>query len=408
MSGSEVAAGETAWVRAVCEAQAASEVEDAFAALLCHLGPATGARAAAVAEEGELRVHCVWRCEEAGAVEAIAPLIAGLAENGAPPAERMRLAPSVLDCDGTPSQSALVLPMGQRPGGRIWLLLFFADADEPVPGAEERARAIASLGTLLSERDFHAEETRRARQTRDHFLVAIHHELRTPATALMLEAGLLQSGLLGALPPRLQTSVTRLDGQVNELIRVIRRVLDLASLETAADPPRDDLVDPRETITALARYVEPAADRKGNVLSLFFPRVLPLIQTDAERFRRVLLYLLANALKYTENGRVQVRVERHARPRGATRREPLLVVRIADTGRGIPAEELDRIFEPFAQVEEGARTDSGARGVGLGLPLARRLARSLGGEVLVESTPGEGTLATFLVPYRPASTLTSP
>jgi signal transduction histidine kinase len=126
------------------------------------------------------------------------------------------------------------------------------------------------------------------------------------------------------------------------------------------------------------------------------------VQTDEERFRRVLVYLLANAVKYSGPGRVQIRVERaESSPGGAE--DPTLLFRVVDSGPGIPPAELERVFEPFAQVEEGARTDSRNRGVGLGLSLARKLARSLGGDVSVESVVGSGTVATFVLPTRRAA-----
>jgi signal transduction histidine kinase len=228
---------------------------------------------------------------------------------------------------------------------------------------------------------------------REHFLVALQHELRTPATALMLEAGLLQSGLLGNLPPRVHSTIERLERQVGDFLRVVQRVLDLAQVENLADG-RADLVDVRRAIVAIARNAEPEAARKGVAFSLFFPRTIPAIQTDEDRFRRVVNHLLANAVKYSGAGRVQIRVEREAGSAGV----PEILVRIADCGPGIPSDELERVFEPFAQVEEGARTDSRHRGIGLGLSIARRLARSIGGEVTVESVVGTGTTATFSLP----------
>jgi len=228
---------------------------------------------------------------------------------------------------------------------------------------------------------------------REHFLVALQHELRTPATALMLEAGLLQSGLLGNLPPRVQSTLERLERQVGDFLRVVQRVLDLAQVENLAEG-RADLVDVRRAVLAVARNAEPEASRKGVAFSLFFPRRIPAIQTDEDRFRRVVNHLLANAVKYSGPGSVQIRVERGAGTGGA----PALLVRIADCGPGIPAPELERVFEPFAQVEEGARTDSRRRGIGIGLSVARRLARSIGGEVMVESVVGTGTVATFSLP----------
>lgn len=381
-----------AWTRALEAALAAPTPEDALAAALEALAPRTGAAGAAFVEPAAGRIRAAWNWEETAlaatlAHHDVATLVRAAAGHGADEPTRGLIA---LDATGGEGDAVLLLRL---PAG--------ADAGRAYP---DHARGLAALGALLLQRERAAEEARRARQARDHFLVAIHHELRTPATALMLEAGLLQTGLLGELPERLQRSVARLETQVDELVRVIYRVLDLARLEAGTELPRGDLLDPRQTIVELARRVEPSAERKGIHLSLFLPKQLPLIQTDAERFRRVVLHLLANALKYTDAGRIQVRVERNVRGGRPGRRETLLVIRVVDTGRGIPPAELERIFEPFAQVEEGARSDSSKRGVGLGLPLARKLARSLGGDVSVESAPGEGTIATFWVPYTPPHT----
>jgi signal transduction histidine kinase len=153
-------------------------------------------------------------------------------------------------------------------------------------------------------------------------------------------------------------------------------------------------------VLSLMRRVEPAAKQKNLTLALHVPRNLPAIQTDVPRFSQVLLHLLSNAIKYTAHGGVEVRLERTVRRLTRERQEPILLIRVRDTGQGIPRPELDRIFEPFAQVDEGARTDSRNRGIGLGLPLAQQLARSLGGDISIESEPGKGTLASFLLPYR--------
>jgi signal transduction histidine kinase len=385
------------------DAPEALTLEDACAALFASLAPYAGAVAAAFVQCEPAQVLAVWNCEPGD----VRRVLSGPCLAGRPETLSELVLPLAADhfaaAHGQAADGVRAIPMRPADGRSILLLLFYSQ--DVVPDAVQLAHgsSMAALGTVLLEREFYAEEARRAREARDHFLVAIHHELRTPATAVMLEAGLLHSGLLGSLPPRLQNSLSRLESQIGELVRVVQRVLDLAKLETSIEPARDDLVDPRETVVALARHVEPAAERKSVTLSLFFPRALPIIQTDAERFRRVLLYLLANAIKYTERGKIQVRVERMTRKLTEHRREPLLVVRVVDTGRGIPREELERIFQPFAQVEEGARTDSFTRGVGLGLPLARKLARSLGGDVEVESEPGQGTTATFSVPYRAAT-----
>jgi signal transduction histidine kinase len=390
---------EITWAETVRAVVAAVPTEDALDTLLARLAPATGASAAAMVVQNPPRIWASWQCDRDQLQASLTEM--RLPEGGAGEGEPTlaKLEPGALPW--LPG-STLVVPL--RPGGSTvhHLLLFLPPGEDLAKPQGQHALAVASLANLLLERELIAEEARQAQQARDHFLIAMHHELRTPATALMLEAGLLRSGILGEISPRLDGALERLEAQVEELVRVVGRVLDLASLETGAEPGGEDLVDPRETVIALARRVEPSARRKGISLALYFPRSLPLLQTDAGRFRRVLLCLLANALKYTQSGTIQIRVERNSRAAGPMRREPVLLFKVFDTGCGIPAAELERIFEPFAQVDEGARTDSGSRGVGLGLPLARKLARSLEGEVTLESTVGEGTVATFSIPCRPA------
>lgn len=392
---------EGTWLRAIRNAADAPDPEESLTAFLSTIGPAAGAIAGAVVDHQPPRIRTTWNCAPAEVIPEPASVESGLnpetrsAETTAAPLfpEGFTYRIDGLACDFSR------IPLREQAGEETTLVLFFPAGLTLSAPQRERIAAVGALARMLFERHALTEEVRRARYARDHFLVAIHHELRTPATAIMLEAGLLTSGVVGELPPRLQKSVGRLETQVVELTRVVRHVLDLARLEAAAEPLRDELIDPKQAIIELARRIEPAAERKGIKLALFFPRTLPRLQSDGQRFRRIVLYLLANALKYTDRGRIEIRVERTVRLVGASRREPLLVVRVSDTGLGIPAEDLERIFEPFAQVEEGARTDSQVRGVGLGLPLARKLARSLGGDVTVESEPGKGTTATVLHPY---------
>jgi two-component system sensor histidine kinase/response regulator len=114
-----------------------------------------------------------------------------------------------------------------------------------------------------------------------------------------------------------------------------------------------------------------------------------ILETDAEKLRRLLIHLLSNAVKFTDRGEVELSVRRE-------NDDALIDVR--DTGIGIAPEHLERVFEPFWQVEEP--TTRRAAGTGLGLTLARRLARLLGGDITVSSTPGKGSTFTVRVPVR--------
>jgi signal transduction histidine kinase len=342
-------------------------------AILAEAVPALGARGAAVFQEEGGPCRAAW----------------GIDPATLPPIPRPAAAGPIT-----------VLPLRLRGADVGELIFVFPEDIRPSEPVLEIASGFAALAALVLEGDRLYEEAREARQARDHFLTALNHELRTPATAFILTADLLRGERPGVLPDRLDRLLREADGHLQQLIGVLRRVLDLGKLGDKANAESADLLQPRELLAELMRRVEPTARRKSLTLSLYVPRVLPPVQTDRARLSRILLHLLGNAIKYTSKGGVEVRLERGMQSLSRPRPEPVLVVHVKDTGRGIPPHELERIFEPFAQVEEGARSDSVARGQGLGLPLARRLARSLGGEVRVESVLEGGTTATLVLPYR--------
>jgi signal transduction histidine kinase len=379
--------------RAVRLAASAPDADQALEAVLADAVQALGAVGGAVLESDGSACIAAWGCEAADlAPLRDAVLREALAEPGRDGEPVHLYLPTAVGGAG----EALLLPLHARGAAVGSLLLLLPGGPPPDP---ELAAGYAAVASLALDASRLAEEARTARQAQDHFLTALNHELRTPATAFALTADLLHSEPPGELPPRLERLLRDADTYLQQLIGVLRRVLDLGRLGDHANPERDDLLQPREAITEIMRRVEPAAARKQLTLRLYVPRSLPPLQTDGRRVSRILLHLLSNAIKYTTHGSVEVRVERDRETLTRARPEPVLLVRIRDSGCGIPPHEIERIFEPFAQVDEGARTDSFARGQGLGLPLARRLARTLGGDVRLESRLGVGTTATLVLPY---------
>ncbi|HEV2148708.1 MAG TPA: HAMP domain-containing sensor histidine kinase, partial [Longimicrobiaceae bacterium] len=293
----------------------------------------------------------------------------------------------------------LLIPLHLRAlavGAIVLALPESATADE---GEWETARACAALAALVLEHEQAFEDARQARQARDHFLTALNHEIRTPALALMLNADALRTLAGEGVPPRLSRLMASTQTAITTIIRVLEGVLELGDREAADAASGGDVVQPREAVLQLLRRIEPAADRKKLPIAFHARRDLPPLQTDAARFSRILLQVLSNAIKYTAEGSIEVRVERVGRWTATARRRPFLSVRVADTGRGIPREVLEQMLEPFTQDADPARTESHLRGAGLGLALARRLARSLGGDLLIESEPGRGTAASLFLPY---------
>jgi signal transduction histidine kinase len=385
------------WARAVADAAGTADADEALSTLLQETIAATGAAAGSVLEEGSLRDSHGWAAEEAEAAAASVPGLLERLPRAEEWQERVLVARSAPGAGGA-ARWLLLAPLRVRELCIGALLLRF-DAAEPPPPVQEAAAAFAGVVALLLENARLQEESRTAFQAREHFLTALNHELRTPANALLLNADLLRSGTMGEIPARAAQALEEAESNVRMMIAVLRRVLDLGQLGDQASPEREEILHPRDAVAALLRRMEPAAKRKNLALALYVPRTLPPLQTDADRFERILIHLLSNAVKYTSEGGVDVRLERGRRPAGSNRQEPVLVIRVTDTGCGIPPEQLERVLEPFAQVDEGARGDTPRRGVGLGLPLARQMARSLRGDLTLESTPGHGTTASLILPY---------
>ncbi|HET8656663.1 MAG TPA: HAMP domain-containing sensor histidine kinase [Longimicrobiaceae bacterium] len=385
------------WTRAVRFAVSAADTGSALAGVLAEGVAAAGARAGAVVSGEPLACRECYGCEP--------DAVASLLRPDGPAARGLRdttaMAPvSLTDgpADAGTARALVLVPLVVREARLGGLLLFFSADAPPDDAARAAAFGCAGLCALLLEQDRLHEEASVAMQARDHFLTALNHELRTPATAFALKADLLRYEA-GKLPPRVEKLLEESAEHVDQIIGVLRGLLDLAHLGRHASPHGTEIVHPRELVADLMRHMEPLARRKQLPLSLFVPRDLPPLQTDVGRLSRILLHLLGNAIKYTSAGGIEVRLERTVQTLQHGRREPVLAVHVQDTGRGIPAAEVARVFEPFAQVEEGARTDSRRRGLGLGLPLARQMARTLRGDIRLESTVGRGTTATLLLPY---------
>lgn len=390
------------WIQAAQLAASAPELKGALAGILDACCARTGASGAAVIQLPGRAVLCARGCE----AEEVAEF---LAEPSAAARELEKIAewgdaPLTLARSGEqphlPEGSELVLLAAIRTHAEELgvLALFFPDATPP-PAAAPAAQGYAALLSLRLEQERLARVAERTAHKRQDFLSALNHELRTPATALILDSFVVRSGAYGELPNPLRKGLEQIESHVEWLVSVLEGVLDLGERQQEVGREYGEVFQPRLAVLDLLKRVEPAAARKELPILFYAPRVLPLLQTDQAAFSRVVLHLLSNAIKYTEEGRIEVRMELGSRPILRKRQEQMLLIRVTDTGRGIPADELERIFEPFAQVGDGARSDSHVRGAGLGLAVARHLARSLRGEVRIDSILGTGTTATFLIPF---------
>lgn len=237
-----------------------------------------------------------------------------------------------------------------------------------------------------------AQEARAATEAasgaKSDFLAVMSHELRTPLSGIIGYAELLADGITGPVTPAQQDQLARIRTCAGHLLGLIDEILAFARLESDRDEVRPDRVDVAATVRVAAAVVESAAAEKGLRFSLRAPEGITA-ETDPGKLGRILVNLLANAIKFTDSGDVTLDVA-HA--------EGQLAFRVTDTGIGIPPEYHERIFEQFWQVESPVYRHAG--GTGIGLSVVQRLTALLGGTIEVESAPGAGSSFTVRLPVR--------
>ncbi|HEY0778727.1 MAG TPA: PAS domain-containing protein, partial [Gemmatirosa sp.] len=287
----------------------------------------------------------------------------------------------------------------------------------------ELARVTDDLRTTNEELEAANVEARAARVVAEHandaktqFLATMSHELRTPLNAVLGYVDLLELELAGPLTTDQRAYLDRVTTSARHLLGLINEVLDLAKVEAGQMSVALQPTVVRGHVLDAATLVRPQAERKGLVLAVDPPEAAGLrVLADPDRLRQVLVNLLGNAVKFTPSGgRVAVHVAASAGaapPHGVDGRA-FARIDVEDTGIGIPADQLDAVFEPFVQVEV-ADADRPVSvytrrhgGTGLGLTIARRLARLMGGDLTLESTPGRGSRFSVWLPLAPAPRLT--
>lgn len=253
-------------------------------------------------------------------------------------------------------------------------------------------------------------ELYRANRAKAEFLASVSHELRTPLAAIVGFVDLLRDGSYGELTPRQRGPVERIESSANHLMELVEQVLDLAKVAAGRLEVHPEPVGLRPFIIDVVSEMEPLASARGLNFAIHVPATLPRVTTDVSHLRRILVNLVGNAIKFTNVGSVGIRAQ-HVNDdgladmvAGLTRRPlllahgPWVAIQVSDTGIGIAAADLERVFEDFEQVNPGPRADSARRGTGLGLTISRRLARLLDGDITVASAPGRGSSFTLWLP----------
>jgi signal transduction histidine kinase/CheY-like chemotaxis protein len=236
-----------------------------------------------------------------------------------------------------------------------------------------------------------AEEARRAKEE---FVANVSHELRTPLNMIIgFSETILQSpGAYGKkIPPTLLADLMVIYRNAEHLSELINDVLDLSQIDAEKMALTKEPAQFREIVEEATTAIRPLFASKGLYLDIDIPENLPSVFCDRTRIREVLLNLLSNAGRFTEQGGVGLRVW----PEGND-----LMVSVADSGPGIAAKDLDKVFQPFQQLDSSIRRRYG--GTGLGLTISERFIQLHGGKIWVDSQEGSGTTFFFCLPVAPA------
>lgn len=247
------------------------------------------------------------------------------------------------------------------------------------------------LEELVAERTRELEEKskalEKATRLKSEFLASMSHELRTPMNSIIGFSSILIKEMAGPLNFEQKKQLKMVMGSARHLLNLINDILDLSKIESgelSIDWKNISLV---EVLAQVQESLSPQAEKKGVKLTVSIPPDVDRINTDSRRVRQILLNLVGNALKFTEQGEVRVLCHRLG---------DQLEVQVIDTGIGIREEDLQKLFHSFRQLDTGLARKY--EGTGLGLFISQRLVQLLGGEIRVESQYGKGSSFSFTLP----------
>jgi PAS domain S-box-containing protein len=322
-------------------------------------------------------------------------------DTGVPYSQRERMIR--LDKDRSGQLEDYYFNVGYQPlrdaSGRIYAVASTAyDVTEQVRVRQvlEHAQADGSAAREFAEQA--QRDAENANRAKSEFLAVMSHELRTPLNAIGGYAELMQLGIHGDVTREQLVALERIQRSQRHLLGLINGVLNYSRVEAGAVHYQVADVLLEEALAACEALVAPQVRAKGLTLTNGDCPPDALVRVDREKLQQIVLNVLSNAVKFTgAGGRIDIAC--------AVSGDHMMSVRISDTGRGIPREQLERVFQPFVQVDGGlTRTQDG---VGLGLAISRDLARGMGGDLTVASEPGRGSTFTLTVPRSDDATPTS-
>jgi PAS domain S-box-containing protein len=267
------------------------------------------------------------------------------------------------------------------------------DAAANVVGFVSTQTDVTVLKDLVEEKQRAYDAANHANQVKSEFLAGMSHELRTPLNAILGFAEMMQSEVLGPVPPQYRDYVQNIHSSGDRLLTLISNMLDLLSLEENAFVVRLEEVDLKPVVTEIVDGLRPKAEAADVQLHVGFETESTTSVVDPQALARAFENVVLNAIQFTPRGGV-VRVALSASARGA-------MLEVRDSGIGIAQDRLDEVQEPFNAVSGYARKP--LAGAGIGLPISRRLVEVQGGRLSVQSEVGRGTVVRIELPRQDAA-----
>ncbi len=287
----------------------------------------------------------------------------------------------------------------RKSGERAWI----AWANKPVLAKDGQIAEILSIGVditqqVRTERELRQtleelasakEQAETADRLKSAFLATMSHELRTPLNSIIGFTGIILQGMVGPLNEEQSKQLNMVRNSAQHLLSLINDVLDISKIEAGELTVVEEPIDLKASIQKVSQIVRPLAEKKGLELLVSVAPQIGTIHSDARRLEQVLLNILSNAIKFTEQGRVLAACL--SAPGGVE-------FRVTDTGIGISDEDFEKIFKPFQQIDTGLTRKY--EGTGLGLAICKKLVERLGGRIWFESEKNKGSTFSFSLPTK--------